>query len=155
MEGTTKITIDGKTFGSPEEMPPEVRAVYDQMLGRLKQLPLEPGRAVKREFSPMPGVTVEQADFEPVIRERIVCNGKEYSSLEDLPPQARAALEEARKASAAPGQSHTINVQRVNTKFTITPGGDGESPDGIVGWIVMLVAILIAIGVIAIWRFAL
>lgn len=64
------ITVNGKSYSSPEEMPPEVRALYERalQLQRTGQL---------------------KADLKPEIKARILINGKEAASLQALPSPLR------------------------------------------------------------------
>lgn len=64
------ITVNGKSYSSPEEMPPEVRALYERALQMQRAGQLK-------------------ADFKPEIKARILINGKEAASLQALPAPLR------------------------------------------------------------------
>ena len=60
-----KITVNGKEYHSLEELPPDIRAMYDKAMASGKK-----------------DVTVR----------RVVINGQEVGSMEDVPADVRAAL---------------------------------------------------------------
>ena len=98
------ITINGQTYASVEEMPPEIRRQYEsaiQMLGR---------NALRAAGSSDTDVTITSdngdpalASFKTVTRiktRRINLNGKDYHRLEDIPADVRAAMGDAAFAEA-------------------------------------------------------
>ena len=65
LKATQRITVNGKEFHSLDELPPELRALYDQAVA-----------SGKKE------VTVR----------RIVINGREVGGMDDMPADVRNAL---------------------------------------------------------------
>ena len=82
----TQITIDGQTYGSVEEMPPDARRRYQDAM-----------RQFDRDGNGVPDV-LEGAPADPNViasvttSERIIVNGREYGSWNEVPPELRAVL---------------------------------------------------------------
>jgi hypothetical protein len=89
---TTKIIVDGRTYSSVEEMPAAVRQKYEATLGRL--LADRDGNGVPDVFE---AGTVGGAGVSHVTRATTVykTNGREFTSLDDVPPEFRALLDQA------------------------------------------------------------
>lgn len=79
------IVIDGKTYTSVNEMPPDVRSKYEQAMAGLK----DENRDGLPDFveNAQPAVVTSLMKF--------IVDGKEYNGLDDLPPEARARYEQA------------------------------------------------------------
>lgn len=82
----THIVIDGKVYKSLGEMPPEVRAKYEQAMRALKDENRDGSPDASEAFS-TPQVVTNVTKF--------VVDGMEYDNIEDLPPEARAKYEQA------------------------------------------------------------
>jgi hypothetical protein len=98
------IVIDGKTYHSVDEMPPDVRQKYEQAMRSL-------GDANKNRipdaFESMNILGDKDKNGVPDVLENIVASqatvnsmkiivdGKEFNGIENLPPEARARYEEA------------------------------------------------------------
>ena len=80
------IVIDGKTYNSVNEMPPEVRAKYEQAMGGIKD---ENGDRMPDAFNATSLASVMSNGM------KFIVDGREYNSIEDLPPEARAKYEQA------------------------------------------------------------
>ena len=98
------IVIDGRTYKSVEEMPEDVRRKYEQAMNSLKdtdgdRIPntLENMNILAdRDPDGVPGALEGLASMNVVSNVmKIIVDGKEYSRIEDLPPDARARYEEA------------------------------------------------------------
>lgn len=76
------IVIDGKTYHSVDEMPPEVRARYEQAAASLR-------RESPQASQPVSPASIMTSGM------KFVVDGKEYNRIEDLPPEARAKYEQA------------------------------------------------------------
>jgi len=97
------IVIDGKTYKSVNEMPPDVRAKYEQAINALKD---ENRNKIPNSFENMNILGDKNNNGVPDIFEsattnvtsssmKFVVNGQEFNSLDDLPPDARAKYEQA------------------------------------------------------------
>jgi len=93
------IVIDGKTYNSVNEMPPDVRAKYEGAMDSLKDgnqngfpdqfeniniLKDQNGNGIPNVFESASATQVTTSST------KFIVNGKEFNSLEDLPPDARA-----------------------------------------------------------------
>ena len=80
------IVIDGKTYHSVDEMPPDVRQKYEEAMRAL-------GHATNNLIPDVvENITAGQTTVSSM---KIIVDGKEFSSVENLPPEARARYEEA------------------------------------------------------------
>jgi hypothetical protein len=68
----TKIKINGKEYNSPEEMPPDVRSIYE--------------RAMAARQNP-------SSNNQPGVRSKIKFNGQNFSSPDEMPPDVRRAYD--------------------------------------------------------------
>jgi len=103
---TNKIVIDGKVYNSIQEMPEDVRVKYEQALKAF-------GKSGSMNPMNLPGLENVFADndnngtpdiFEQLgtsnfhsIRTKIIHNGKEFNSIEGLPPEIQAKYNNAMK----------------------------------------------------------
>jgi hypothetical protein len=80
------IVIDGKTYQSVDEMPPDVRQKYEEAMRTL-------GDA---NNNLIPDVVENMTGGKTTVSSmKIVIDGKEFSSIDSLPPEARARYVEA------------------------------------------------------------
>jgi len=99
------IVIDGKTYNSVNEMPPEVRAKYEKAMSRLRD---ENGNHFPDALENMDVFADKNKNGMPDIMEnlysgsmittnsmKIIVNGQEVNVLDDLPPDVRAKYEKA------------------------------------------------------------
>ena len=98
------IVIDGKSYNSVDEMPPDIRQKYEEAMRALNDAD---GNLIPDAFENMNILADKDKDGMPDIFEglagtsvvssamKIIVDGKEYNSIEDLPPDARAKYEEA------------------------------------------------------------
>ena len=98
------IVIDGKTYNSLDEMPPDIRQRYEQAMRSLgnansNQIPdaFETMNIfADKDKDGVPDVLENlAASHATVNRMKIIVDGKEFDGLENLPPEARARYEEA------------------------------------------------------------
>lgn len=80
------IVIDGKTYNSVSEMPPDVRARYEQAMRDVEDVNRDGTPDV---FDAAPPASVMSSGM------RFVVDGREYTSIADLPPEAREKYEKA------------------------------------------------------------
>lgn len=99
-----RIVIDGKVYNSVDEMPADVRQRYEQALSSLKDqsvngMPDVPANNNIITDSNQDGIPdiVENSLGSPIVKAalKIMMNGREFHSLDDLPPEARAKVEQA------------------------------------------------------------
>ena len=98
------IVIDGKTYNSVDEMPPDIRQKYEQAMSSLgdassNQLPdaFETMNIfADKDRDGIPDVLENLTAGDATVNSmKIVIDGKEFDGLENLPPEAREKYEEA------------------------------------------------------------
>ena len=98
------IVIDGKTYHSVNEMPPEIRQKYEQAMrslgdGNQNQVPdvFEAANLfADQDKDGVPDLLENIASGHATVNTmKIIVDGKEFDGLEHLPPEARARYEEA------------------------------------------------------------
>jgi len=95
---STRIVFNGQTYDSLEAMPPEVRAKYQAVLGALGD---DDRARLESALGAGAGVRINST-----VRRRIRINGKDYDSVDAMPPDARALYERAMAGRAAdPGSA--------------------------------------------------
>lgn len=98
------IVIDGKTYNSVNDMPEDVRRLYDQAMRSFKD---QDGNRVPdvidhnhmlddKNRNGIPDI-VENTAGAPIVANalKVLFDGKEYNSIDELPPDARAKYEQA------------------------------------------------------------
>ncbi|MBN2118333.1 MAG: hypothetical protein JW730_17300, partial [Anaerolineales bacterium] len=98
------IVIDGKSYHSVDEMPPDIRRQYDQArraLGDAHENPVPDAFDVMNIFTDrdkngVPDILEGRAAGDAMVSSlKIIVDGKEYNDIENLPPEARARYEAA------------------------------------------------------------
>lgn len=84
---TQTFVINGKTYTSPDDMPPDVRAQYESMSNILAD---KNANGVPDIMDNLVGAngTLMQSNT-------IIFDGKTYANMDELPPEGRAAFEKA------------------------------------------------------------
>ena len=96
------IVIDGKTYKSVEEMPEDVRRNYESAMGQLAD---NDKNGIPDAFQNLVNHRDQDKDGLPdglkglasniISSTKIIANGNEYNSLDELPPDVRAKYEQA------------------------------------------------------------
>ena len=177
------IVIDGKTYKSVDEMPEEVRRNYELAMNSLKDenRNLIPdvfenmNILADKDKDGMPDVFEGLASMNVVSTTKIIADGKEYDSLEELPEEVRAKYDQAmgtldknqdgvpdllEGAFDAPKQSINVTtsfgVETPRRATTISSSPTIE-PESTSGWMIALLgpALLLgcAFGAIGVWYF--
>ncbi len=182
-----RIVINGKVYNSVEEMPEDVRQKYEAVLNSMKD---ENGNGVPDGLETIlvdnnrDGVPdiIENTPGAPIIKTalKILMNGQEFHSLDDLPPEARAKYQEAMKSLDANQNGVPDFMERmagtsapqvtpapVSTNFGIQtsqpisstpmPTSSAITPDTSNGWLLGLLVLgllfLCALGAAGVWYF--
>ena len=170
------IVIDGKTYNSVEEMPPDIRKKYEQAMQSLGDAN---NNQIPDAFETMNIFADKDKDGAPDVLEnitaghhvvnsmKIIVDGKEFDGLEHLPPEARARYQEAMGKLDAnrngipdfvEGMMNTTNqnVMSVSSPVVETPRRSSPltssptiTPDTSNGWMLMLAGLLILLLCIA------
>jgi hypothetical protein len=94
-----KITINGREYDSPDEMPPDVRHLYEgAMRQALPALKDQDGNGVPDLLE---GAGSGRA--RTFLSSRITVSGKTYRGVEEMPPEVRETYEQAMASPASPG----------------------------------------------------
>ena len=136
MNISTKITINGHTYHSVDEMPRDVRDQYQKAMAAMRELgAADTGKALSLDAS-------------------IVFNGKRYGSREELPPEIQALL--AQQPSAADHKTG-LKIETVKTFRTFNRGstvderllesGERRAPeeDPVVAWLLVKILAIIVL----------
>jgi len=164
------IVIDGKTYHSVDEMPPEVRQKYEHAMQSLGDAN---NNQIPDAFETMNIFADKDKDGAPDVLEnitaghhtvnsmKIIVDGKEFDGLENLPPEARARYEEAMgkldaNRNGIPDfaeemmKSANQNVMSVSTTATEAPRRSTPltvnptiTPDTSSGWMLVLAGLFI------------
>jgi hypothetical protein len=123
------ITVDGRTYESPEAMPPEVRRIYDRLMGQV-------GPAMKdRDRSGIPdiaeGGSGPRLPEGVVIEKHMVVNGQTFRSVEEMPPDVRAAYEDAMgRLRGGAGVKVTFKAPTFDFRVSRSTGADSPRAFG-------------------------
>jgi hypothetical protein len=180
-----RIVIDGKTYNSVDEMPEDVRKRYEQAISSLKDqnqnaIPdvLENNIPVDNDRNGIPDI-LENTPGAPIFARamKILVDGKEFKSIDELPPEARAKYEKAMgmldanrngipdflegkmdaQQSAAPvSTSIAIETPRPTSPSSISVEPT-ITPDTTNGWMLALLGVVLLLvclgGVAGVWYF--
>ena len=104
-----RITVNGRHYGSPEEMPPDVRRQYEEAMRRMGAA-LADGKA-SDTTQVITGPVGSSGQGSIVVRQTVVVNQAKHGSPGEVPPEVRRLLERARQAPGTAGASvATMNV---------------------------------------------
>jgi len=89
-----KFVVNGKSYASLDEMPPDVRQAYEQMIGMFAD---KNRNGIPDILEGGMGAGSAQVEILPmqINSTRFIVDGKVYSSVEELPPEARQKYEQA------------------------------------------------------------
>jgi len=178
------IVIDGKTYNSVNDMPEDVRLKYEQAMGSMKDQDqnqihdaLETGNLLgDKNNNGVPDVFENVFGAGGIMSSmKIIVDGKEVNSIDDLPPDARAKYDRAMSGLDAnkngvpdfmEGMMETSQpASSVSTSFEAAPTPRAQpivdsptiTPDTSNGWLLTLLGILLLLvcvfGAIGIWYF--
>lgn len=178
------IVIDGKTYTSVNEMPEDIRQKYEQAMGSLKQQNQNQTPDVlaganlfsDKNNNGIPDIFENGLNAGTVIGSmKVIVDGKQVNSVNDLPPEARAKYDRAMSAldankNGAPDFMEQMigapqQTSTVSTSFESTPPPRSQplsasptiTPDTSNGWMLALLGIVLlmacAFGAVGIWYF--
>jgi hypothetical protein len=131
----TRITFNGQTYDSVESMPPEVREQYQAALSALSG---EDRAKVASLLEGGAGIRIKTT-----VKRKIRVNGKDYDSVDQLPPELREAYERAvGKAGGLPASPPAVTS-------TIAPPTDRE--DSMAGTIFRILLFVATGAIVAVW----
>lgn len=177
------IVIDGKMYKSVDEMPEEVRRNYELAMNSLKDenRNLIPDTfenmniLVDKDKDGMPDAFEGMASMNVVSSTKIIADGKEYNSIEELPAEVRAKFDKAMgtldanrngvpdfmegmvntpKQPTNVATSFGVERPRRSTSLSSSPTIEPESTSG---WALAILAIaffaVCAFGAVGVWYF--
>ena len=89
-----KFVVNGKTYASLDEMPPETRKAYEQAMGMLRD-ENQNGMPDILEGKPGANVSTFQTTLNLPGSMQIIADGKTYSSVDEMPADARITYDQA------------------------------------------------------------
>ena len=131
---TGRITVNGKTYKSVDEMPPDVRRQYEEAMQTM--MADRDGNGVPDILEHPGAATGITSSFGTKHVEHISVNGKTYNRLEDVPPEFRDAITRAMS-------SQTTTPTRIRTPMVMM-----QTDSSSIGKWILLVAALFAAGAI-------
>jgi len=179
------IVIDGKTYESVEEMPADVRRAYERAMSHFADndksgLPdvLEDLTSLKDQNKNGMPDAFEGMVSNMISSTKIIADGNEYNSLDDLPPDVRAKYEQAMGAldsnlngvpdffegrlntSAQPNKEHNFHVMPTSSiapTSKVIPATSNIEPEATNKWMLALFGIALfgvcLAGAFAAWYF--
>ncbi len=161
------IVIDGKVYKSLDEMPPDVRRKYEAAMGNLDKdrngTPdmLENMSALfeDKNRDGMPDA-FDGLVGDVVSTTKIIADGREYNSMDELPPEVRARLSQAlgrldaNQNSVPDFMDGAVNMPIQGTNIVSAPGtetprrtqpvsGSVIEPESTSGWVIALAGLFI------------
>jgi hypothetical protein len=128
---STHITINGQTYNSIQDLPPDIRRQYEaamQLLSKNSGLPIDPKAGdVLISTTADPGHHAFKT-FSTMTTSRIVINGKEYSRWEDVPFASRALFKTAFASAHMPlppdpnslaGPNQTMDPKQIANQYQL------------------------------------
>ncbi len=177
------IVIDGKTYKSVDEMPEDVRKNYESAMSQLGDKDRNGIPDVLKNLTNLADQNKNgmSDSIEGMISNvissttKIIADGKEYNSLDELPPDIRAKYEQAMGSldanrngmpdflegvmstsnmAGTTEHSHAIPIPRAPTPIASNPTIEPESTNG---WMLALLGIMLlgvcVFGAIGVWYF--
>ena len=181
-----RIVIDGKVYNSADEMPEDVRQQYEKAMSALKD---QNGNRIPDAFennnmladtnrNGIPDI-IENTAGAPIFAKamKILVDGKEFNSIDDLPPEARLKYEKAMgmldknhngipdfvegmvnaQQFAAPVSSSFGSAATPTVSPTSMPATPTITPDTSNGWALALLGIVVVMmcvaGAAGVWYF--
>jgi hypothetical protein len=144
-EPGSMVIVGDRVYTDPEKMPPEVRAIYEQLPASVKASP--PGGSEIKVVS-LSGETTSDpidlpADFRPGTA--LICEGKTYTDPAEMPPELRAIYD---RAAARTKPARPVPPDRLPsappTGWAMRPRGYDRGEGG--AGRMLLVAALIVLG---------
>ena len=154
---TTKIVIGGREYHSRDELPAELREQFDRISGLLADkngngIPDGLEGTLPAQLLP-PGTPPIQ-----LVSQQIVVNGREFGSLEELPPDLRrqlsgqmaTTLKSAKELDGlpSPGSTFTIGISGASGGTTISLTSLLLVLGGILIGLVIAMAVVLSMGVV-------
>lgn len=126
--GTSKITVNGQQYDSPDAMPPDVRRIYDEAMRAVG--PALAGGQTSDSTQVLGGQLLPGVKGNVVIHRTITVNNQTMKNIDELTPELRqrvqAGLQQAGGAAgegAKAGFHVSLNLGRPDMRTVYDPGG--------------------------------
>ena len=141
----TRITINGEQYDGPEAMPPDVRRLYEEAMRSLGP-GVASGLGTHAHTAPLGG--------EVVVSRVVTVNERKFGSIDELPPEVRRMVDDARRGATSPVTRPETSVHvSVNLAEGSSPPASGLRPvsdlESTIRGIPGAVATLVILGLIA------
>ena len=111
-----RITINGQQYDSPEEMPPDVRRMYEEAMRTLgSSLASGQSGGSTQVFTGHAGQSIEAS---VVVNRVITVNNRTYGSVDELPPDVRQLYESTLK-----GTTSQVSHPKTSVHMSLSVGG--------------------------------
>ncbi len=146
---TTRITVNGVAYDRVDDMPPDVRRVYDETMAKLPGL-LGGGGS-------LPQVTHRKAgplELTTSVQKMVIVNGKVVGGDAAIPADVRAQLEQAMRAAGTSGT--TVKKGEVKASFQVAPSAQPApiEPAPVDGRIRFAIVFGVCLVALALWLLA-
>lgn len=160
-----KIVVNGREYSSPDEMPADVRTAFEGALATLADkngngvpdiLELHLGTLTRSVSEGVAGGSSALPATTVVTTQKFVINGREYDSIDQMPPELRRQFEQVQSllaGSAQPGQPGLPPVRRTldpldPAEWTPSRGMLATNPMTIM-FLVIVITAVVTCGVLA------
>ena len=131
--GTSRITVNGRHYDNPDEMPPDVRRLYEEALRTIRPSPADGKKSDDTQVITGQAGGGDRSNV--VIRRTITVNNRTYKNVDEMPPEVRRFFESGLQAQgmtgiapSAPGPQVTVDVGRPKVRAFVHFGGSTPEP---------------------------
>jgi len=148
MKKVTKIVLNGQEYDGVDQMPPDVRRQYEEMMDRL---------GGDSDGDGVPDVLHKPGTPNVVVKESFTYNGRKYNSRDELPPELRELLDHMPKPG--PGEDKTTFEVKTSFEpqvrlFTNWSGEDRRQSKGFtvkLSWFLVFALIVAVLALLFLW----
>jgi hypothetical protein len=122
-----EIIVNGKMYTSVDEMPPEIRQAYEQAMSVLADKNQNGVPDILEGVMATDGINVQTTPI-TISSSQFIVDGKTYSSVDELPPEARAKYEQAMAKLGKTAEKHSQNDVPDGIEDARPPRGIPQTP---------------------------
>lgn len=144
------ITINGRTYTSIDQMPPDVRRQYELAMHRLSRNTVAHTEATVGDISiSTSGIAPTPHTFKTLTKlttSRFVINGKEYARWEDVPAEDKAALKAAGASPQMPfadGSEPFGNAMPMGNGYRLNYNSSSTVSLSLIALIILVIVVLL------------
>ena len=120
----SKITINGQHYDSPDEMPPDVRRMYEAALQAIKAPQAGQPGEITQVFSSPPDHGIHAS---MVVNRKLVVSNRTFKSADEMPPDVRQLYDAAMKGTGATAGQSGFHVSVNTTRPEVRSFGGSNS----------------------------